>query len=102
MKMSSFSDDSKIADKEADAKLAGDETDSTFKAQSSKKIQQKGGDFPNSWTRRLFDSEYLYEPRLAVLYLYRYPNAFGLQYYLCSKLESLSVTELLFYIPQLR
>lgn len=87
---------------EADVKQVGNETDFALGETSSRKVDREGDDFPNSWTRRLFDSEYLYEPRLAVLYLYRYPKAFGLQYYLCEKLESLSFEELTFYLPQLR
>lgn len=55
---------------------------------------------PSNWLLRLFQSEF-FNTWIAVSYLHKYPDAVGVQHYLCRELRRFPVDELLFLLPQL-
>ncbi|TPX30520.1 hypothetical protein SmJEL517_g05931 [Synchytrium microbalum] len=54
----------------------------------------------SSWLLRLFQSDF-FDARLAVSYLYRYPDTVGIQFYVCNRLKSMPHDHVIFLLPQL-
>ncbi|KAI8605387.1 kinase-like domain-containing protein [Dissophora ornata] len=54
----------------------------------------------NSMLLRLFRSEY-FNAWIAVSYLFKYPDAVGIQHYLCNELKKFPLDEIEFFLPQL-
>ncbi|KAF9954153.1 Phosphatidylinositol 4-kinase pik1alpha (PI4-kinase)(PtdIns-4-kinase) [Mortierella alpina] len=54
----------------------------------------------NSMLLRLFKSEY-FNAWIAVSYLFKYPDAVGIQHYLCNELKKFPLDEIEFFLPQL-
>ncbi|KAF9912246.1 Phosphatidylinositol 4-kinase pik1alpha (PI4-kinase)(PtdIns-4-kinase) [Lobosporangium transversale] len=54
----------------------------------------------NSLLLRLFKSEF-FNAWIAVSYLYKYPDAVGIQHYLCNELKRFPLEEVEFFLPQL-
>lgn len=54
----------------------------------------------NSLLLRLFKSEF-FNAWIAVSYLFKYPDAVGIQHYLCNELKKFPLDEIEFFLPQL-
>ncbi|KAF9412159.1 Phosphatidylinositol 4-kinase pik1alpha (PI4-kinase)(PtdIns-4-kinase), partial [Podila epigama] len=54
----------------------------------------------NSMLLRLFKSEF-FNAWIAVSYLFKYPDAVGIQHYLCNELKKFPLDEIEFFLPQL-
>jgi len=54
----------------------------------------------NSMLLRLFKSEY-FNAWIAISYLFKYPDAVGIQHYLCNELKRFPLDEIEFFLPQL-
>ena len=54
----------------------------------------------SSWLLRLFKSEF-FDSRLALIYLYRYPESVGIQHYICNELKTFPIEEIEDLLPQL-
>lgn len=54
----------------------------------------------SSWLLRLFQSEF-FDSRLALCYLFRYPESVGMHHYICDQLKNFDLREIEFLLPQL-
>ena len=55
---------------------------------------------PESWLLRLFESEF-FDSRLALTYLFRYPDNVGIHHYVCQELKKFPEEEIEFLLPQI-
>jgi phosphatidylinositol 4-kinase B len=55
---------------------------------------------PESWLLRLFESDF-FDSRLALTYLFRYPENVGIQHYICQELKAFPEEEIEFLLPQI-
>jgi hypothetical protein len=55
---------------------------------------------PESWLLRLFESEF-FDSRLALTYLFRYPDNVGIHHYICQELKKFPEDEIEFLLPQI-
>ena len=55
---------------------------------------------PESWLLRLFESDF-FDSRLAISYLFRYPNSIGIHHYICKELKKFPENDIEFLLPQI-
>lgn len=83
-------------------KVNGDGLQDTFSSADGSNATTS--DFKSSgystWLQRLYQSEF-FNSRMALQYLYRYPDAVGTQYRTCEELKRFDDEDILFLLPQL-